>query len=82
MASHGYRTGGTCCAQTPIMVAEESSLEPGVKVNHIDGCSYMYESWGQPGTTTKTRYLEKARKILELSRRTGLVLRELLEVLA
>jgi len=49
--------------------------------NHIDGCSYNDESWDQAGAS-KLRYLERARKILELSREHGIGLRRLLEALA
>ena len=49
--------------------------------NHIDGCSYEYDSWDSPGST-RLRYLDRARKVLELSREHGIDLRELLEVLA
>lgn len=31
--------------------------------NHIDGCSWQYESWDEPGNA-RNRYLDKARRIL------------------
>ena len=37
--------------------------------NHTDGCSWNYEKWDgstPSGSTTKDRYLEKAKKILKV----------------
>jgi hypothetical protein len=32
--------------------------------NHTDGCDWDYETWGGVNSTTRERYLEKARNIL------------------
>jgi len=83
-----------CCSRTftNVMEAEDHTLDhrdprdvadyihrKTCNSNHIDGCSYNDESWGQAGIT-KLRYLGRAGKILELSRKHGIDLRELLEV--
>ena len=33
--------------------------------NHTDGCGWYYSQWGEGGDT-RTRYLEKARRVLQV----------------
>jgi len=35
--------------------------------NHTDGCSWYYETWEAPNNNTHMRYLDKARKALEIA---------------